>query len=611
MSVGGTPIDYPQLISIAVSSVDFDEVCTRLSELVQRTLRHEWMRICLHPQHDDELQARLTITGGRVVQTSGSTLPLHDSLPGTAIATGRPVVRSDLLEESVHPDERALALEHGLRSVLVLPLVSNGRTVGTMDLGSSRPMHFAETAVQWAEEMAPHIGAVVEHAWLLEESKELSKISERRRLAWEIHDTVVQTLIGFVLQLELAQRCLRTDVPRAILEVGRAHEMARQCLEETRHLVLNLRPPLLERSSLSEAIARELEKLEAEVPGVQAKFSLEGSPVHLQSDAETALYRVAQETFTNIRKHARASVVSAALSYLPDAVRLTIRDNGVGFDPAALPGPDSEDAHFGITAAHQRMQSVCGQLRVVSLPGEGTTLTAQIPADGTANADLAPRRPDRPAEAASIRVLLVDDHTVVRQGLRHILEQAPDISVVDEASESGEALEKVRRHRPDVAIVDVQLPGTSGIDLVREIGDLGLETRSLILSAHRGGDLVLRAIRAGAHGYLLKDIAGSALIEAIYALHRGEMVLHPIVSNDLATNLGGIKEEAVTQTLTARELDVLRLIALGLRNKEIARKLYLTEATVKYHVAHLLGKLGADSRTEALVNAQKLGILTG
>jgi DNA-binding NarL/FixJ family response regulator len=131
----------------------------------------------------------------------------------------------------------------------------------------------------------------------------------------------------------------------------------------------------------------------------------------------------------------------------------------------------------------------------------------------------------------------------------------------------------------------------------------------LILSARRGSDLVLQAIRAGASGYLLKDIAGSALADAIRAVHRGEMLLHPAAKSDFATSLGSPNGGRATESLTAREKDVLSLIACGLRNKEIARRLKLTEATIKYHVTHLLGKLGVDSRTEAIITAQKRGLI--
>jgi DNA-binding NarL/FixJ family response regulator len=250
-------------------------------------------------------------------------------------------------------------------------------------------------------------------------------------------------------------------------------------------------------------------------------------------------------------------------------------------------------------------------LGLPSAANQGATVTSQIPVGKIGSVVTAPRKAESPAQHSPIRVLVVNDQTLFRQGLRQILKQMPDMEIVGEAAEAGEALEKVRSLKPDVAIVDVQLRGGSGIEFAAALNEQDLGTRTLILSARKGSDVVLQAIRAGASGYLLKDIAGSALADAVRAVYRGEMLLHHVARSDFATTLGSPNGGGVTESLTARERDVLRLIASGLRNKEIARQLKLAEATVKYHVTHLLEKLGVDSRTEALITAQKLGLLIG
>jgi len=615
--LGGPPIDTSELIQIAVSSVEADDLYHGLCELVKRTAECDWVRICVRPHNEDKVHVRFVVSGGLEENAPSRTLPLQGSLPGRAIITGAPIVRGDITTEGVYPDERALASEAGLRSLMVVPLVSSGRVVGTLDVGSVVPGRFAE-AVELAQTIAARAGVVVEHAWLMDECKEVTRLNERRRLAWEIHDTVIQSLISIVLQVELAERYLRSDVPRGCAEIAQVGELARGCLEDARRLVLNLRPPLLERSSLGEAIAREMRVLEEGSDSIEAQFSVEGTPLPLPGEAELTVYRIAQEGIANIRKHSRATQVTVALRYGPDVVELTITDNGVGFHPASVSdGPDN--GHMGLSGARQRAQVAGGTLRLDSAPGRGTRLMALIPITAAPSQPAALPPSSQPAPLPPpqssngelvIRVLLVDDHAVVREGLRRILEQAPDMEVVGEAGNYDEALEKARALRPDVTIVDVQLPGKSGIEFVSTAAGLGLGGRTLILSAHRGGDLILQAVKAGAHGYVLKDTAASALTEAIRSLQRGEMILHPAVSDDLAGTLGRVNENGVSQTLTARELEVLRLIALGMRNKEIARELCLTEATVKYHVAHLLDKLEADSRTEALIKAQKLGLLS-
>jgi len=608
--LGGPPIDRSDLIQIAVSSVEADDLYRRLCTTVMRTVDCDWVRVCVRPHNEDKLHVRFIASGDRAETSPNGALPLQGSLPGQAIITGAPIVRDDITVEAVYPDERDLAADAGLRSLLIVPLVSSGRIVGTLDIGSSVPGQFAASS-DLAAAMGSGAGVVVEHAWRMEECKEVTRLTERRRLAWEIHDTVIQSLISVILQLELAERYLRSDVPRGCSEIAQASELARGCLEDARRLVLNLRPPMLERSSLSEALSREVSALGEGADGIDATFSVEGTPVPLPSETEMAVYRIAQEAIANIRKHAGASQVTAVLMYRADLVELTIADNGVGFQPSMTMTDGQDNGHMGLGGARQRAQAAGGVLRLDSAPGRGTTLTALIPIGAAAPLPPVSSTPPQAApEKPATRVLLVDDHSVVREGLRRILEQARDIEVVGEASNYDEALEKTRALRPDVAVVDVQLGGKSGIEFVVAAANEGFSGRTLILSAHRGGDLILQAVKAGAHGYVLKDIAASALVEAIRALQRGEMVLHPSVSDDLAATLGRVNENGVSQTLTARELEVLRLIALGMRNKEIARELSLTEATVKYHVAHVLDKLEADSRTEALIKAQKMGLLS-
>jgi signal transduction histidine kinase/DNA-binding NarL/FixJ family response regulator len=594
------------LIGIAVSSVEMEEVLKELAEFVRRLVSYEWMRVCVRPQNEEELKQSFAVCDGRPVSTSGTALSLHDSLQGEAILGGRPIERKDLLKEATYPDERFLAAEFGLRFLLVLPLSSRGRTIGTLELGRKAPAGcFTEAETEMAREIATHGGSVVEHAWLVEESKGVCRIQERRRLAWEIHDTVIQSLISIVLQLELAEQRLRSDVPAAYSEIRQASELAHACLEDARRLVLNLRPPLLEQKSLTDAVAREVAGLEA--AGVVARFSAEGEPLPLSSETETALYRIAQEAVANIRKHATATQVTATLKYGPDSVWVSIADNGVGFDPSV---PSSRDGkgHFGLTSAHQRAERAGGTFSVESAPGQGTKVTAELPVAGA-------RVAERPAngngrrsfQGVSIRVLLVDDHAVVRQGLRGVLDREPGIEVVGEATNAAEALDMAKSLRPDVAIVDVQLPGMGGIEFVGALASQSPKTRALILSAHRGCDLVQQAIRAGAQGYLLKETAGSSLVDAVRGVHGGGMHFDPAAGADLATR--DVNEDAGREHLTVREDEVLHSIARGLRNKEIARELGLSEATVKYHVAHLFEKLGVGGRTEALLRAQKLGLI--
>jgi len=205
----------------------------------------------------------------------------------------------------------------------------------------------------------------------------------------------------------------------------------------------------------------------------------------------------------------------------------------------------------------------------------------------------------------SIRVLLADDHPTLRLGLRVLLERAPDIEVVAEAEKGEEALAKILAFQPDVAVLDCQLPGLSGPEVAREIRRRGLPTRILALSAYRYEHYIRGMLEAGAVGYLLKEEAPEAIVEAVRAAVQGGMYFSPGVADLVKAILEG-KGPA---KLTEREQEVLRLIAEGLSNKEIGARLGFSERTAAFHVSNILQKLDAASRTEAVVRARERGMI--
>jgi DNA-binding NarL/FixJ family response regulator len=206
----------------------------------------------------------------------------------------------------------------------------------------------------------------------------------------------------------------------------------------------------------------------------------------------------------------------------------------------------------------------------------------------------------------TIRVLLADDHPTLRLGLRVLLERAPDIEVVAEAERGEEALAKILALQPDVAVLDCQLPGLSGPEVAREIRRRGLPTRILALSAYRYEHYIRGMLEAGAVGYLLKEEAPEAIVEAVRAAVQGGMYFSPGVADLVKAILEGRRE---IPQLTEREREVLRLMAEGLSNKEIGARLGFSERTAAFHVSNILQKLDAASRTEAVVRARERGII--
>ena len=225
-----------------------------------------------------------------------------------------------------------------------------------------------------------------------------------------------------------------------------------------------------------------------------------------------------------------------------------------------------------------------------------------------------PSLPSAP-QSAKIRILLVDDHAVVRQGLRTYLELQEDMQVVGEGSNGGEAVDLAARLAPDVIVLDLVMPGMDGVEATRRILEHEPRSRVLILTSFGDDDKIFPAIRAGAQGYLLKDIQPRDLIQAVRDLHQGKTQLHPDVARRLMSAVSsappGRAETAASedlQNLTERERGVLCLIARGLSNREIAEKMVVSEATVKTHVSNLLEKLGLPDRTRAAIWALKHGL---
>jgi len=206
------------------------------------------------------------------------------------------------------------------------------------------------------------------------------------------------------------------------------------------------------------------------------------------------------------------------------------------------------------------------------------------------------------SEPVTIRILSVDDHPLIRQGIMGLVAAQPDMKLVAEASNGREAVEQFRLHRPDITLMDLQMPQMSGLDAIIAIRGEFPGARIIVLTTYAGDVQALRAIRAGAQAYLLKDALHKELIDTIRAVHAGKKSLSPEISYQLA-------EHAADESLTAAEVRVLRLIAEGNANKEIAAHLSTSEDTIKGQVRNILAKLGAKDRTHAAMIALRRGII--
>jgi DNA-binding NarL/FixJ family response regulator len=212
-----------------------------------------------------------------------------------------------------------------------------------------------------------------------------------------------------------------------------------------------------------------------------------------------------------------------------------------------------------------------------------------------------------------IGVLLVDDQTMIRAGLRMVLESEPDIAVVAEASNGAEAVAVGKRERPDVVLMDVRMPEMDGIEATRRLLEVAPDTKVIVVTTFDIDDYVYGALRAGASGFLLKDAPPDDLIDAIRIVAGGDALIAPSITKRLITEFAERREERPVQgldQLTDRETEVLALIARGLSNAEIAEELFVSETTVKTHVSHILTKLDLRDRVQAVVAAYEAGLVT-
>ncbi len=418
--------------------------------------------------------------------------------------------------------------------------------------------------------------------------------------------------------------------------------MTRETLYVVRASNENLLPTELVGSTLSEALSHLVEET-AETLGISSRISFSGideqgqSGEHTLSNvAEHVLYLIAQETLYQVQQHSSMHRLRLALNYGPDDVHMSIEDDGLNPD---LQAPISEDSAsippFAnpspvsslpiVSDLRYRIERLGGSLEITALEERGTSVSAHVPYTyisqsventGQSNVPLivstdtaVPLAPASSTINEIVRILIVDSQMVTRAGLQRLLESYAGLQVIGQAADGIQAVSETLELGPRVVLMDAQLPNGQSLEALRQIKQLNLDTKVLLLSTQNREEYLYETLRAGADGYILKDIAPDELAQAIRTVASGEILIQPQLAGRLLSRFSR-RGNTPYELLTTRELEVLRLLARGLRNKEIAARLFVSERTVNFHLANIYQKLNVSGRTEALSKALEQGLIT-
>ena len=436
-----------------------------------------------------------------------------------------------------------------------------------------------------------------------EDARKLRIEEERNHLSREIHDTLAQSLAEVSIQLEAAGGLISMDPEAARSGIDTARNLAKRSLADVRRTVWDLRRQSVEYVGLAESVLKELSRVEHD--GVLTSFKVVGNEPPMDAQNGQAALRIAQEALSNLRRHSQARKATIELTFIRTGVRICIADDGIGFDPAGevATGPPTGGG-FGLTGMQERALLTGGDFCVLSTPGLGTKIEAFVPYETTDEANRALYAPlpdldsaiDNETPTNEIRVLVVDDHEVVRFGIGNMLEQSDGVVVVGEASDGEEALGKIKRLNPDVVLLDVQMPRLDGIGTLKKMDESGLNVPVILLSVFSKDAYIVDGMRAGASGYLLKDVTRPDLLHAIRTVAQGGSLIQPVVARRLMERF----DNPSGPDLTEREMEILESLSAGSSNKDIAAKLSISVRTVQFHVRNLYQKLAVRSRTQAV-----------
>ncbi|MEJ9254324.1 hybrid sensor histidine kinase/response regulator transcription factor [Bacillus wiedmannii] len=411
---------------------------------------------------------------------------------------------------------------------------------------------------------------------------------ERNRLSSELHDTVGHAYTSIIMGMETLRTELATEM--GIQRLDSLLEMGRKSIEDVRGYLHQMDSPCQ-----SPSLIQSLQNLGAEFQEhaqVNVSFRIFGEEYELSRQAKIAFIRCLQESLTNAVRHGQGTEIIVSLQFEQQYTRLEVQDNGKG-------NVEWQEG-FGMNAMKERAMTLQGQLSVYTKPEEGMLVTCTIPRQTEIKDGL-------------IRLLIVDDQPFVRESLRTLLDRYEDLNVVGLAEDGNQAIDLCGRLQPHVILMDLDMQHMDGVEATKKIKQQWPHIRVLIFTTFQDTEQALESLRNGADGFLLKSIETLELANTIRLIHKGGTLIDQGMSHKIFEKFDVQKEtpqsKATAYELTAREIEILQLVAKGLRYTTIASRLYLSSGTVRNYASTAYTKLGVRNKEEAVQKALEIGII--
>jgi DNA-binding NarL/FixJ family response regulator/signal transduction histidine kinase len=535
---------------------------------------------------------------GVIGEIVGSRIALGEGLNGRAAK-----LRQPMQMHSAVPPEGALP---PASSAVELPLVWQDQLVGTLGITDQREREFDEDDMHTLTLFASLVAAALEQRRAVADAQareaEANALSsrlahaqeeERVRIAEQLHDSIGYRLVTLQKNVEATLAVLGPSHPAAEYLANNL-KVLQETHQQARSLAMDLNSKVLADLGISPASRQYIERL-AGSTGMPIRLHVTGRIRRLPAEVERVAFRGLQETVMNALRHAHANTITAQIHFSTRSLRVTVQDNGRGFDNFLMQG-NWKGTALGLPELRRQVEALQGELMVESSLGQGTVVVVTLPVH-TAPA------PDK----AKARVLLVDDHETTRQGLRVTLAQSNEFTCTGEAVDGLSAVHQVELSHPDLVIMDVKLPHLNGIEAARQISKRFPHVGIIMLSYYGDEAYLDQAFHAGARGYLLKTDNSREILVALQTVHGGDTYVSPSLAGAWARLQERPQSSDPLETLTMREREVYQLIVNGNINRGIAERLGISVRTVEVHRKNIMAKLGLKNLAQLIQFASRNG----